>query len=125
MKTWEKSWRISSAQSFSRIQLFATPWAAHQASLSITNSQSLLKPTSTKLVMPSKHLIFCRPLLLLLQSFPAAGSFQMSQFFASGGQSTRVSASASAGGWRRAFWEVETLEFYSVLPAHTESLKAH
>ena len=65
------------------------------------------------------------PFSSCLQSFPAAGSFQMSQFFAWGGQSTGVSASASAGGWRRAFWEVETLEFYSVLPAHTESLKAH
>ena len=45
--------------------------------------------------MPSNHLIFCHPLLLLLQSFPASGSFPMSQFFTSGGQSIRVSASAS------------------------------
>ena len=51
---------------FSRVHLFATPWtAAHQASLSITNSQSLLKLMSIELVMPSKHLILCRPLLLL------------------------------------------------------------
>ena len=57
---------ISSVQSFSRVQLFATPWiAAHQASLSITNPQSLLKPMPIKLVMPSNHLIFCCPLLLL------------------------------------------------------------
>ena len=75
MKTWEKSWRISSAQSFSRIRLFATPWAAHQASLSITNSQSLLKPMSTKSVTPSKHLIFCRPLLLLPSIFPSSRVF--------------------------------------------------
>ena len=141
----------------------ATPWtAAHQASLSITNSWSLLKLMSIVSIMPSSHLILCRPLLLpsskflslfltqfssvtqscstlcdpmdcstpgfpvhhqllelaqthdhrvgdaiqpshpplspfssCLQSFPASGSFQMSQFFASGGQSIGVSASAS------------------------------
>ena len=56
---------ISSVQSLSRVQLFVTPGtAAHQASLSITNSRSLLKLMSIELVMPSKHLIFCRPLLL-------------------------------------------------------------
>ena len=72
------------------------PWtAACQASLSITNSQSLLKVTSIELVMPSNHLIFCHPLLLLPQSFPKSGSFQMSQFFASGGPSIGVAASAS------------------------------
>ena len=60
----------------------ATPWtAAHQASLSITNSRSLLKLMSIESVMPSNHLILCHPLLLYLQSFPASGSFQMSQFF--------------------------------------------
>ena len=57
---------LSSVQSLSRVQLFATPWtAAHQASLSITNSQSLLKLMSIELVMPSNHLILCHPLLLL------------------------------------------------------------
>ena len=57
---------ISSVQSLSRVQLFATPWiAAHQASLSITNPGSSLRLTSIELVMPSRHLIFCRPLLLL------------------------------------------------------------
>ena len=56
----------SSVQSLSRVQLFATPWiAAHQASLSITNSQSSLKLMSIESVMPSSHLILCRPLLLL------------------------------------------------------------
>ena len=85
-----------SVQSLSRVRLFATPWtAAHQASLSITNSRSLLKLISIETVMPSNHLIFCCPLLLHLWSFPALGSFQMSQFFASGGQSIGVSASAS------------------------------
>ena len=57
---------FSSVQSLSRVRLFATPWiAAHQASLSITNSQSSLKLTSIELVMPSSHLILGRPLLLL------------------------------------------------------------
>ena len=56
---------FSSVQSFSHIQLFATPWiAAHQASLSITNSRSLLKLISIKSVMASNHLIPCCPLLL-------------------------------------------------------------
>ena len=69
--------------------------AALQASLSIINSWSLLKLISNTLVMPSNHLIFCHPLSSHLQSFPASGSFQMSQFFASGGQRIGVSASAS------------------------------
>ena len=58
--------QFSSAQSLSRVRLFANPWiAARQASLSITISQSSLKLTSTESVMPSSHLIFCRPLFLL------------------------------------------------------------
>ena len=58
--------QFSSVQSLSCVRLFATPWiAARQASLSITNSQSLLKLMSIELVMPSSHLILCRPLLLL------------------------------------------------------------
>ena len=57
---------FSSVQSLSRVQLFATPWiAARQASLSITNSWSLLKLMSIESVMPSSHLILCHPLLLL------------------------------------------------------------
>ena len=89
-------YQFSSVQSFSHIQLFVTPWtAARQASLSITNSRSLLKLMSLELVMQSNHLILCHPLLLLPQSFPTSGSFQMSQFFESGGQSIGVSASAS------------------------------
>ena len=56
---------ISSVQSLSRVRLFVTPWtAAHQASLSITNSRSLPKPMSIKSVMPSNHLILCHPLFL-------------------------------------------------------------
>ena len=63
--------RISSVQSLSRVRLFATPWtAACQASLSITNSRSLPKLKSIESVMASKHLILCRPLLLLPSIFP-------------------------------------------------------
>ena len=59
-------YQFSSVQSLSRVQLFATPWiTARQASLSITNSRSSLRLTSIESVMPSSHLILCRPLLLL------------------------------------------------------------
>ena len=67
---------------------------ACQASLSITNTWSLLKLMSIVSVMPSKHLIFCHP-LLLPPSIPASGSFPVNWFFASGGQSIGVSASTS------------------------------
>ena len=88
--------QFSSVQSLSHVWLFATPWtAARQASLSINNSQSLLKLMSIKMVMPSNHLILCHPLSSHLQSFPASGSFSMNQFFTSGGQSIGVSALAS------------------------------
>ena len=59
------------------------------------NSQRLLKLMSLESVMPSNHLIFCRPLLLLPQSLPASVSFPMSQLFSLGGQSIGVSASVS------------------------------
>ena len=85
--------QFSSVQSLSRVQLFVTPWtAACQASLSITNSQSLLKLMSIESVMPSNHVV---PFFSSLHSFPASGPFQMSLFFVSGGQSIGVSASAS------------------------------
>ena len=67
-----RSGQFSSVQSLSRVQLFATPWtAAHQASLSITNSQSSLKLMSIESVMPSNHLSLCHPLLLLPSIFPS------------------------------------------------------
>ena len=79
----------------SRVRLFATPWtAAHQTSLSIANSQSLLKLVSIELVMPSNHLILCIPFSSCLQSLPASGPFLMSWLFASGGQGIGASASA-------------------------------
>ena len=63
-------------QSLSNIRLFATPWtAAHLASLSITNSQSLVKLMSIESMMPSNHLILCRPLLLLPSTFPIIKTF--------------------------------------------------
>ena len=84
---------LSSVQLLSHVQLFTTPWtAACSASLSITNYRSLLKLMSIESVMPSNHLI---PFFFPHQSFPASGSFQMSQFFAWGGQNTVVSASTS------------------------------
>ena len=67
---------FSSVQSLSCVWLFVTPWtAARQASLSITNSRSLPKLMSTESVMPSKHLIFCCPLLLLPSIFPSIRVF--------------------------------------------------
>ena len=83
-------------QSLSHVWLFVTPWtAAHQASLSITNSQNLLKLMSIEWVMPYNHFILFIP-SFWHPSFPASGSFPMSQFFASGGQSIGVSVLASA-----------------------------
>ena len=65
-----------SVQTLSRVRLFATPWtAARQASLSITNYQSSLRLTSIESVMPSSHLILCRPLLLLPSIFPSIRVF--------------------------------------------------
>ena len=76
----------------------ATPWtAARQGSLSFTNSQSLLKPMSTESVMPTNHLIFCHPLLLLPSNFPSFRVFPMGQLFASSGQSIGVSLSKRSG----------------------------
>ena len=67
---------VSSVQSFSHVRLFVTPWtAAHQASLSITNSQSLFKLMSIELVMPSNYLILCHPPLLLPSIFPSIRVF--------------------------------------------------
>ena len=78
------------------VRFLATLWtAARQASLSFTLSWGLLKLVSIESVMPSNHLILCRPLLHLPSIFPASGSFQKSQLFTSGGQSTGVSASTS------------------------------
>ena len=80
--SWESIFHLSRVtyvvvvQSLSRVRLFATLWtAARQASLSITNSRSLLKLMSVKSVMPSNHLILCRPLLLLPLILPSIRVF--------------------------------------------------
>ena len=86
----------NSVQSFSHVWLFATPWtAACQASLSVTNSWSLLKLLSIKSVMSSSHLILCHPLFLLPSIFPSIKVFSNCHLFTSGGQSIGVSASGS------------------------------
>ena len=69
-------YQFSSVQSLSRVRLFTTPWiAAYQASLSITNSWSSLRLRSIESVMPSSHLILCRPLLLLTPIPPSIRVF--------------------------------------------------
>ena len=91
-----KCFYASSVQSLISVWLLWPPWTvARQDSLSITKSGSLLKLMSIKSVMPSNHLILCCPFLLPPSICPTSGSFQMSQFFTSGGQSIEVSASAS------------------------------
>ena len=88
--------QFSSIQLLSYVRLCATPWiAAHQASLSITNSWSSLKLRSIESVMPSSHLILSHPLLLLPPTPPSMRAFSNDQLFAWGGQSTGVSALAS------------------------------
>ena len=81
--TWKIPWteepgglQPSLVQSLTHVQLFANPWTSEcQASVSITNSQSLLKPMSTESVIPSSHLILCRPLLLPPSIFPSIRVF--------------------------------------------------
>ena len=88
--------QFSSVQSLICVWLFATLWtAARQASLSVSNSRSLPKLMSIESAMPSNHLILCHPHLPQPSSFLASGSFQMSLFFTSGGQSIGTPASAS------------------------------
>ena len=85
-----------SVQLLSCVRLFVTPWtAACQASLSITNSRRLLKLMSIESVMTSNYLILCHPLLLLPLVFPSIRVFSKESVFTSGGQSIRVSSSAS------------------------------
>ena len=90
----EREW--TSVQSLSRVWLFETPWtAARQASLSITNSWSLLKLMSTESVMPSNHFILCRPPFLPPSIFPSNRIFSSESILPISGQSIGVSASAS------------------------------
>ena len=96
LSIWNMSIQFSSVQSLSHVWLFATPWtAAHQASLSITNSQSPPKPMSIESVMSSNYRILCHPLLLLPSIFPSIRVFSNESALASGGPSIGVSASIS------------------------------
>ena len=101
---------FSSVQALSRVWLFATPWiAAHQASLSITNSRSPPKPMSIESVSHPATSSSVVPFSSCPQSLPASGSFPESQLFSSGGQSIQVSASASVlpkntQDWLRLGW---------------------
>ena len=84
----------------SHVWLFATPWtAARQASLSFTVSWSLHELMSIESVMPSYNLILCHPFSSHLQSFPASGSFPMSQIFTSGGQSIELQLQHQSFQW--------------------------
>ena len=101
---------ISSVQSLSHVTLFATTRiAACQASLSITISRSSLRLTSSESVMPSSHLILCRPVLLLPPIPPSIRVFSNESLFTWGGQSIGVSALASflpkkSQGWSPSEW---------------------
>ena len=87
---------VISIQSLSHVPFFVTLWTvACQASLSITNSLSLLKLMSIESVMPSNHLILCHPLLLPPSILPSIRVFSVSRLFTSGGQSIGASALAS------------------------------
>ena len=87
---------VAVVQLLSLVKVFATPWTAGwQASLSITNSWSLIKLTSSESMVPSNHLILCRPFLLLPSIFPRVGAFPVCLPFASDDLSIGVSASAS------------------------------
>ena len=101
--------KFSSIQSLSRVWLFATPSAARQASLSITNSWSSLRLTSIESVMPSSRLILCRPLLLLPPIPPSIRVFSNESTLHMRWPNTRVSALASflpkkSQGWYPSEW---------------------
>ena len=101
--------QFNSFQSLSCVRLFVTPWtAARQVSLSLINTQSLLKFMSIEPVMPSSQLIFCHPLLLLPSIFLSIRVFS-NVFFTWGGQSTGASALVSflpkkSQGWSLSEW---------------------
>ena len=91
---WSLVWFVISVQLLSCVQLFATPWtAARQASLSISNSWSLLKLMSIESVMPFNYLILCHHLLFLPSIFPSIRVFSNESVFHIGGQSIAVSTS--------------------------------
>jgi len=86
---------VAIVELLSHIRCFVIPWTvSRQATLPFTISWSLLKLMSIELVMPSNHLILCRPFSSCPQSFPESGSFPMNQLFTSDRQSIRASALA-------------------------------
>ena len=108
-------------QLLSHVWLFEIPWTeARQASLSFIICQRLLKLMSIKWVMPSNHLILCRPLLLLPSIFPASGSFPMNQLFSTGGQSIGVKASVLILSMNIQGWL--SLELTGLIPLLSEGL---
>ena len=94
--------------------------AVSQASLPLTNSRSLLKLISIESVMRSNHLILCSPLLTCPPSFPASESFQMSQLFASGGQSNGVLASTSVLPMNIQGWSLGWTGWISLRPRDSQ-----
>ena len=100
---------VISVQSLSHVWLSATLWtAAHQASLSITNTRSLLKPMSIESVMPSSHLIHCRPLLLLPSIFPSIRVFPNESMSLRGGAAENQDI--DIGDWALyPLWKCQTL----------------
>ena len=112
---------FSSVQSLSHVWLFAAPWTAGcQASLSITNSWSLLKLMSITSVMPSKHLILCQSLLLSPSISPSMRVFSMSQVLASSGQSTGVSASPSVLPMNIQDWFTFWIDWFDLLAVQVQ-----
>ena len=121
-KSCDKVQKFSSVELLSCVQLFATPWTeTHPASQSITDSRSSLKLTSIESVMPSSISCSVIPVASCLQSFPASGYFQMSQFFASGGQSIGLSFSYSGLTSFRMDW----LDLLAVLGTLKSLLQHH
>ena len=107
-------WSFSSVQLFSHVWLFATPWtASHQASLSITNSQRLLKHMSIKSVMPSNHIILYHPLLLLPSIFPSIRVFWVFFFIFSQWVSSlhQVAKVLELQLQHQSFWRIFRIDF--------------
>ena len=103
-----------------------TPWtAAHQASLFINNSRSLLKLMFIESVIPSNHHILCHPFSSCHQSFPASGSFQMSQFFASKFWSFSFNISPSSEYSGLVFFRMDWLDLLAVQGTLKSLLKHH
>ena len=127
---WKESYdqpQFSSVQSLSRVWIFVTPWiAAHQASLSITNSRSSPKPMCIELVMPPSHLILCCPLLLLPPIPPSIRVFSKESALPSGSQkywSFSFSISSSNGHPGLVSFKMDWLDLLEVQGTHKSLLQ--